>query len=205
MRDHLIVGLTGPSGSGKSTVSAFFEKAGFTVINADKVAREIMSPDGVCLKQLGLAFGSDIINEDGTLNRRRLAEKAFSDKERTKLLNDITHPQIFLRTLKLCRESIDSGRPRILFDAPVLFESNSDLMCDCVISVIAPREMRVKRLAQRDGLSEAEIERRLSAQHGDDYYAARSDFVIDGGKTLEEVGRAANEIIAALCHDDSSL
>lgn len=198
MRKFLIAGLTGPSGSGKSTVSKFFEKSGYTVINADKVAREIMDPDGTCLKQLSLAFGSDIINSDGTLNRRKLAEKAFADREKTQLLNDITHPQIFLRTLKLCRESIDCGKNKILFDAPVLFESNSDIMCDAVVSVIAPREVRIERLTMRDGITREEIERRLDSQQPDEFYISRSDYVIDGGEALSEVEEKTNMIIKRL-------
>lgn len=198
MRKFLIAGLTGPSGSGKSTVSKFFEKSGYTVINADKVAREIMDPDGTCLKQLSLAFGSDIINSDGTLNRRKLAEKAFADREKTQLLNDITHPQIFLRTLKLCRESIDCGKNKILFDAPVLFESNSDIMCDAVVSVIAPREVRIERLTVRDGITREEIERRLDSQQPDEFYISRSDYVIDGGEALSEVEEKTNMIIKRL-------
>ncbi len=198
MRKFLIAGLTGPSGSGKSTVSKFFEKSGYTVINADKVAREIMNPDGTCLKQLSLVFGSDIINSDGTLNRRKLAEKAFADREKTQLLNDITHPQIFLRTLKLCRESIDCGKNKILFDAPVLFESNSDIMCDAVVSVIAPREVRIERLTMRDGITREEIERRLDSQQPDEFYISRSDYVIDGGEALSEVEEKTNMIIKRL-------
>ena len=198
MRNYLIAGLTGPTGSGKSTVSWEFEKAGFAVINADLVAREIMQPDSVCLKQLALVFGDDIILPDGSADRRLIALRAFSSPENTAILNDITHPQIFLRTLKRCREFINSGKSRILFDAPVLFESNFDLMCDVVISVIAAQEVRLKRLIERDGITEQEVRRRMSAQKSNDFYTLRSDHVINGGQTLECVRARAAEIIKIL-------
>lgn len=194
MRNFTVIGLTGPTGSGKSTVSAFFEESGFVVINADELARRALLPGSSCLKQLCGAFGRDIMNPNGTVNRQRLAGRAFSSKEKTKLLNDITHPWIFLQVLKICRENIDNGRNRILFDAPVLFESNSDIMCDCVVSVVAPKEIRIDRLVKRDGLSREQIEKRMSAQQSDDFYISRSDFVIDGSLTLEEIKVLVSDI-----------
>lgn len=194
----MIVGLTGPTGAGKSTVSRIFEKRGYAVINADSVARDIMAPDGVCIRQLALTFGEDIVKEDGTLDRQLLARRAFKDKESAKLLNDITHPRIFLRTLEMCRELIDGGKNKILFDAPVLFESNSDIMCDEVVAVLAPREVRIERLMKRDGISREDVERRISAQHSDEYYKKRAGFLIDGGRELPQVELCARMICAKL-------
>ncbi len=195
MRDHLMIGLTGPTGAGKSTVSGFFGEYGFKIVNADKIAREIMEPNGVCVRQLVYAFGKSILAPDGSLNRRALAMKAFSSRENTQTLNDITHPQIFLRTLKLCREYIDRGERKIIFDAPVLFESNSDLMCDAVVSVTAPKEVRISRLMQRDRLPREEIERRISAQKDNAFYESRSDFTIDGSQDIAQVRSQVQSII----------
>ncbi len=195
MRDYKIIGLTGPTGAGKSTVSRVFEENGFAVINADRVAREIMEPGGVCILQLSLVFGSDIVKEDGTLDRRLLAKRAFADKSSAKLLNDITHPRIFLRTLEKCRELIDGGQRLILFDAPVLFESNSDLMCDSTVCVTAPESVRTERLMKRDNISRQAVKQRISVQHGDEFYISRCDYHIDGGKPLDDVKKAAKIII----------
>ena len=195
MRNFTIIGLTGPTGSGKSTVSSFFEKRGFVIINADELARKALLPDSVCLKQLCCVFGDDILNTDKTLNRPKLAERAFSSKEKTQLLNDITHPWVFLQVLKICRENIDSGRNLILFDAPVLFESNSDILCDKIVSVIAPKEVRLDRLIKRDGLSSEQIEKRMSAQNDDDFYISGSDYVIDGSLTLKEIKLSVDNVI----------
>ena len=121
--------------------------------------------------------------------------KAFSSRENTQTLNDITHPQIFLRTLKLCRAYIDRGERKIIFDAPVLFESNSDLMCDAVVSVTAPKEVRISRLMQRDRLPREEIERRISAQKDNAFYESRSDFTIDGSQDIAQVRSQVQSII----------
>lgn len=195
MRSFTIIGLTGPTGSGKSTVSRFFEEKGYVVIDADYIARQALMPDSSCLKQVCGVFGDDILNLDGTLNRQELAARAFSSKANTQLLNDITHPWIFLQVLKICRENINIGRNKIVFDAPVLFESNSDIMCDCVVSVIAPMDIRMERLKKRDGLSEEQLKKRMSAQHNDEYYISKSNYVIDGSLDLEDIKASVNEIV----------
>lgn len=195
MRNYTIIGLTGPTGSGKSTVSRFFREEGFEIINADELAREVVSKGSVCLKQLSLVFGGDIIDENGELDRRLLASRAFSSKENTSMLNDITHPHIFLLSLKRCREYIDSGRTKIVFDAPVLYESNSDLMCDAVVCVVAPKEVRIERLKQRDSIDDKSIEERINAQHNDDFYTSKADYVIDGSQRLELIRTEVRKIV----------
>lgn len=185
--DSFIVGLTGPSGAGKSTVSKVFEECGYTVINADKVARELLTPNSPSVKLIAFYFGDDIVLEDGSVDRRKLAARAFGSKEKTELLNLVTHPQICLRVLALIRKSIDEGNGKILFDAPVLFETNFDIMCSRIISVTAPREVRIQRLMLRDKLPREDIERRINAQHDDEYYKYRSHIVIDGGRELDRV------------------
>lgn len=195
MRKFIIVGLTGSTGSGKSTVSEFFREKGFVIINADDIARSAMLPGSSCLKQVRGVFGKDILNPDGTLNRQRLAKKAFSSKENAQLLNDITHPWIFLQVMKICRENIDKGNNKIVFDAPLLFESNSEIMCDFVVSVIAPKEVRMQRLLKRDGLSREQLEKRMSVQNEDEFYISKSDFVIDGSGSLEEIKSRVDSLI----------
>lgn len=194
MRDFVIIGLTGPTGAGKSTAVEYFKQNGFVVIDADGLAKKAMMPGSSCLKQVCGVFGKDILNPDGTLNRQRLAKKAFSSKENARLLNDITHPWIFLQVMKLCRENIDSGNKKILFDAPLLFESRSEIMCDFAVCVTAPKEVRMERLIKRDGLSREKIEKRMSVQHDDEFYISRSDFVIDGSASLDNVKAQVNRI-----------
>ena len=111
------------------------------------------------------------------------------------MLNNITHPHIFLLSLKRCREYINDGMNKIVFDAPVLFESNSDLMCDAVVSVIAPKEVRMERLKKRDNIDEKTVEERINAQHDDYYYTEKSDYVIDGSNSLEKIRQAVADIV----------
>ena len=107
----IVVGLTGQTGAGKSTVAGYLEELGCGVINADAVAREAVKSGSECLKKLAGAFGEDVINEDGSCNRRLLAKRAFSSRENTELLNSLTHPWIISRTKEyiegLCHKGYD--------------------------------------------------------------------------------------------------
>ena len=188
------IGLTGQTGAGKSTVSEFAEKMGYKIINADKVAREVMKNGSECVKRLAEVFGSDIIETDGSLNRKLLAKRAFSSKENTDILNSITHPAIISKVM----EYIDIYAKEsevILFDAPQLFESGGDKMCDSIIAVVAPVDVRLQRILSRDGISEKEALMRINAQLDEAFFKANSDHIIDGSKPLGDVERQFREIM----------
>ena len=188
------IGLTGQTGAGKSTISEFAEKMGYKIINADKAAREIMGNHSDCLKRLAEIFGSDIINSDGSCNRKLLAKRAFSSRENTDILNSVTHPAIISRV----QEYIDiysKDSEVIIFDAPQLFESGSDKMCDKIIAVVAPVDVRLKRIMSRDGISESDVLMRMKAQLDEDFFRANADYIIDGSKPLKDVQRQFEEIM----------
>lgn len=188
------IGLTGQTGAGKSTVSEFAAKMGYKIINADKVARQVMGNNSECLKRLAEIFGSDIINSDGSCNRKLLAKRAFSSRENTDILNSITHPAIISKV----REYIDIYSKEsdvILFDAPQLFESGGDKMCDEIIAVVAPMDVRLKRILSRDGISESDVLMRMKAQLDEDFFRANADYIIDGSKPLKDVQRQFEEIM----------
>ena len=187
MRDFVIVGLTVPTGAGKSTVSQVMHENGWTIIDADALSREAVAPGSSCVMQLCGAFGEDIRTPDGGINRRLLAKRAFSSREKTGLLNSIVHPWVFLRTLELVNGYRKRRHTHFVFDAPLLFESNADVMCDFVLSVVAPESVRIKRIMRRDLLTEEQARLRLSAQYDDDFYISRSDRVINGSQPLEMV------------------
>lgn len=187
MRDFVIVGLTGPTGAGKSTVSQVMRENGWTIIDADALSREAVVPGSPCVTQLCSVFGEDIRTPGGGIDRKLLAKRAFSSREKTKLLNSIVHPWVFLRTLELVNEYRKQRAAHFVFDAPLLFESNADVMCDYVISVIAPESVRIERIMRRDFLTEEQARLRLSAQYDDNFYITRSDRVIDGSQPLEMV------------------
>lgn len=186
------IGLTGQTGAGKSTVSEFAAKMGYRIINADKVARQVMGNNSECLKRLAEIFGSDIINSDGSCNRKLLAKRAFSSRENTDILNGITHPAIISKV----REYIDIYSKEsdvIIFDAPQLFESGGDRMCDEIIAVVAPVDVRLKRLISRDGISESDVQMRMNVQLDEDFFRANADYIIDGSKPLKDVQRQFEE------------
>ena len=184
-----LIGLTGPTGSGKSEVSRVL--AG-PVIDADELARRVVEPGFPCLQELVREFSEDILNEDGTLNRRQLARRAFATPEDTKLLNSITHPYIIDLTKRILMQLEQIREPVAVLDAPLLFESGMDGICDVTVAVVAPRERRLKRIMERDQLTEKQAEARMAAQQEEDFYASRASQVIRNDGDLEELRRQAN-------------
>ena len=180
----LVIGLTGQTGAGKTTISEYAKALGCAVVNADSVSREALSKGSDCLKKLAESFGYDIIDVDGLCKRGLLAERAFSSREKTDLLNSITHPWIIDRCREYIEELMHKDYDVILFDAPQLFESGGDKLCDFVITVIADKDIRLDRRTERDGISKKDAALRIDAQHSEEYYTKRSDYTIDGGKSV---------------------
>ena len=190
----MLVGITGPSGAGKGAVVVAFEARGFGIVDADKVAREIVMPGEPALAELAVSFGGDLINSDGTLNRRMLADRAFSSRESTDRLNQIMHGSICRRMLERAEE-LGARGINCVFDAPLLFEAGLEKYCDCVISVIAPVGIRAQRLAKRDGLTSEQISRRMQAQHDDEYYTSRSQYIIVNDGSLQQLAEKSEEVV----------
>lgn len=186
----LIIGLTGQSGAGKSTVAQMFVSQGVAWVDADKLAHLALKTEK-CKENLRIAFGEDIFDENGEVIRKALAKAAFSSKENTLLLNKCTHPVIKELAQSEFARLEESGEKAVLFDAPTLFESGLDSICHFVISVIADKNLRAKRIMARDGLTEEEAMLRLNAQHRDSFYTEKSKFVIENnGRTDELEARA---------------
>lgn len=198
MRDFVVIGLTGPTGSGKSTFSGFLQKHGCAVIDADALARQATAPKAACVQLLAGAFGEDIKTPEGGIDRALLASRAFADRESTALLNGIVHPWVFLETLAQINRYRRENRRLIVFDAPVLFESNADALCDLVVSVIAPQEVRIQRIMNRDSLTRQQALQRLSAQQPESYYRRQSDIVIDGTEEYTHLEQEAVQVVAPL-------
>lgn len=176
----IIIGLTGPTGSGKSSACKLCESHGLKHVDCDLLARKAVQKGSDGLKALVNAFGNEIINPDGTLNRKLLAKIAFSDKSRTELLNATIFP--FIRALVL--EETKDGN--ILLDAPTLFESKIDNICTKTIAVLSDKEIRLKRIIARDSLTEAEALTRISAGKTDNFYKTYANYIVYNNKTEEE-------------------
>lgn len=196
MKNYRLIGLTGPTGAGKSEVARFFRESGYEVICADFLAREIMN-NPLVIQSLKANFGDDIIMNN-KLNRGLLAERAFKSSDTKKLLDSITHPFIALELFDELKRLSKTGAQRILFDASQLFESGADVICDCVISVTAPKEVRLNRIKERDGLTDEQADERISVQLADEYFRDNCDFVIENTDDLKTLKRAVNKTIKAL-------
>ena len=137
-------------------------------------------------------------NTDGTLNRKKLAQIAFSSSENTKALNEITHPFIIERVKSRISEYKNSGHTRIVYDAPLLFESGTDALCDKVVAVVADLDVRKKRIMRRDNLTELEVEKRVNAQHDDSFYTEKADFVILNNSNTIDLSEKVAAVLFAL-------
>lgn len=192
-----IIGLTGQSGAGKSTVTEVFENSGAYVINADSLAHLALKTDK-CKENLREAFGEEIFDENGEVVRKNLAKAAFSSKENTEKLNRCTHPVIGELAKAEFKRAKDEGYKVALFDAPTLLESGLDNLCSVIISVIAGKEVRAKRIMERDSLSFEDAMLRLNAQYDDSFYTEKSQFVIENNGTKAELMKKAEKVCKEL-------
>lgn len=193
----LVIGLTGQTGAGKSTVTESFTEKGFVVIDCDQLTRELQSRPEI-LSMLESAYGSQILLEDGSLNRKMLAAIAFSEPKQTEKLNKLMLPPICEEIKHRIAQAQADGKKYILLDAPTLFESGLDKICDRRISVLASEDVRLQRILARDKIDEEAARRRMSAQHPDSYYTVRSDFVLRNNGTREELLRDGRSLAAEL-------
>ncbi len=180
-----IIGLIGGSGCGKSSVASFLTEMGLSHIDCDQIAREVVEPGTPCLAELVEHFGCGILLDDGTLNRKELARRAFADKEQTQELNRITHKYILARTDQ-CIEEVTS-EIGVVVDAAALAESGYLEKCDCVIAVLAPMHKRLRRIRKRDNIGFLAVRQRLKAQKPDSYYQAHADYLIINHSSREHL------------------
>ena len=168
----LIIGLTGPTGAGKSSACFVAVECGFKVVDCDKLARKAVEKNTEGLRALTQAFGRRILTADGTLNRRMLADIAFSDSQKTELLNRTLLPHI----TRLVKREINA--PKVILDAPTLYESGIDSMCNAVIAVLADEKIRLNRIVKRDGIDEASAMLRINAGKSDEFYKLKTKNIV---------------------------
>ena len=174
--NKILLGLTGKTGAGKSTVSRYLKEKGAYIIDGDIVAREILVDNPVFLDTLAENFGRDIL-ENGVLNRKKLAEKAFSTPENTVLLNSIMHPAINDKIQCEANEAFKTHNV-VIVDAAAIIESGFADTCDKLIVVTAPEEIRKARIMKRDGISEKDALIRINGQKKDEFYEEKADYII---------------------------
>ncbi len=178
------LGITGSIGAGKSTATAWFAKKGAVVVEADKVAKEILSTRLDIQRRLKEAFGSGILDTEGRVDFASLAKVAFADAGSQQILNGLIHPPV-LENLQQRRELAASRQERLfVVDAPLIFEAGLEQNLDAVIVVVAPLEIRYARVSQRSGLGWEDFKRRDNLQLPQEDKAQRADYVVhnDGDK-----------------------
>ena len=180
------IGLTGGIGSGKSTVAAMFATLGAVVIDADAISRELVEPGQPALQALVDEFGDGIIAPDGSLRRSELANIAFQDRTATERLNAIMHPLIRAESERRLAAAASSGV--VLYDMPLLFETDQVKLVDVVVVVDVPEALQVKRAVGR-GLDEEDVRRRMEVQVSRSMRVTEADFVIDNAGSLNATER----------------
>ncbi len=195
----LIVGLTGGVASGKTVVSQVLREEGAYIIDADQIARELVQPYKPAWIELLRAFGKEILQEDGSVHRKRLADKVFADPEQRKRLNQILHPRIKEEMDRRTKE-IGQKDPEaiVVIDAPLLVEVGEHREMDRLIVVTTTQTQQIERLRLRDGTSREEALRILSSQMSMEEKAALADFVIRNERSLEETKEKARGVFREL-------
>jgi dephospho-CoA kinase len=180
----LRIGLTGGIGSGKSTVSALLVARGALLVDADRIAREVVEPGTPGLAAVVEAFGADVLAADGTLDRPALAAVVFADQAARRRLDAIVHPLVRARTLELAAAA--PADAVLVNDVPLLVETGQAGSYDLVLVVEADEKTRVARLVQR-GMTEEDARARIAAQATDEQRRAVADVVLDNSGTPEEL------------------
>jgi dephospho-CoA kinase len=196
--NSIIVGLTGQTGAGKSTIAMELATEGCDVIDCDVLSHRVVERSEACKSSLAENFGQDILDEKGKLNRKLLGSRAFRSTEETKLLNSITHPYILQTLRSEIRQRKEEKKRFIVLDAPTLLESGCGDLCDFIIVVTAPEDVRRDRIMERDHLTTDEAAARMSIQPPEEFYTDYADFVIDGTLEIPSLSRKVRTILKSI-------
>src|SRR6202007_796567 len=188
----LRIGLTGGIGAGKSALSKTFSDCGGIIVDGDVIAREVVQPGTEGLASLVDAFGNDILQRDGSLDRPALAAKAFRDDDARKKLNGIVHPLVGKRRAEIIASGSDDAV--VVEDIPLLVESGMAPLFPLVVVVHADAEVRVRRLVEQRGMSEEDARARIAAQADDEQRRAVADVWLDNSGSPAELVRRAHDV-----------
>jgi len=193
----LFVGLTGGIGSGKTTVAEMLKARGAVVVDADELARRALEPGTRAYERVCGLFGDSVVNEDGTLNRAEIANVVFSDEEKRRALESITHPEVF----RLLAETVERHRDTddiVVFDAPLIVETGFHEAVDMLVVVTAPVEQRIERVRRGRGMTEAEAAVRIATQADPADQESAADLIIENDGDLASLERRVDEVWADL-------
>lgn len=181
-----IIGITGSSGAGKTTICGILKrKYAAYIIDADEIARKMSKKGSMYLGAIVEYFGAEILDASGELNRKELANLIYNNNDKREGLNKIT----FMYVVKEIKDNINKLKDKdlIVIDAPLLFESNLDKVCDVVIGVIAKEEEKIERICNRDNITEDIAKKRLDIQKSNEYIKERADYIIYNNDSIEKL------------------
>lgn len=182
-----VIGLTGGFKTGKSTVAGMLLEFGAEVIDADKLAHKALKPDSSTYKKIIKEFGEKFLDDEGRINRRKLAKLVFSNKEKLNLLNSIIHPYVIDKVKeKIYRTKQSNPNAIVIVDAPLLYEAGMQNMMDKIIVVLATKNKQIQRARQTTSLSEYEVKRRIKSQLPLSKKEKLANIVIENNGTLED-------------------
>lgn len=186
-----IIGLTGNSGCGKGAVSEIMAEYGAVILDCDKIAHKNMLPSGIAYNDIISAFGFEILNGDKTINRKALGNIVFNSKDKLALLNSITHKYI----IDVVNRNIElnNNKKCVVLDAPLLIEAGLNSICDSILAVYAPFEVRVERVIKRDNISREEALNRFENQMDFEEIKKYADEIIENKGNLEDLRKSVVE------------
>lgn len=182
-----IVGLTGGISSGKSTVSSYLKQLKIPVIDADEVARKVVEPNSQGAIEIRKAFGSDVFEEDGSLNRQKLGALIFSNAENRQKLDELLQPLIKIIILDEIEEYRQKGENMIVLDLPLLFEKHYEKLCEEIIVVYIPKELQLERLMRRNQYTKQEALSRIDSQLSIEEKRKRATVLLDNQGTIQQL------------------
>lgn len=191
----MVVGLTGGIASGKSTVSNMLRQKGFTIIDADIAAREVVEKGEDAYHQIVSVFGDEILLSNGSLDRKKLGNIVFHNKEKRLLLNSIVHPAVRKYMINKKEAAIEAGKQTVIMDIPLLFESKLTYMVDQTILVYVDPQIQLARLMERNQLNEGDALARIHSQMPLNEKIKLSNAVINNNQTIDETKKQLENII----------
>ena len=193
-KTHLNVAVTGGAGSGKSSVCSRFKELGAWVISADELARKVVLPGSSGFEKIVKRFGKAVLQPDGVLNRRKMREIMLTDDTARKDLEQLIHPEILTRMNTEIQKAVKAAHRIIIVEVPLLFELKMADEFDHVIMVSTDTNIKVKRLMDRDRVSEADARALVTVQMSDKLKEKQSDDVIQNNKSLKDLMTAVDDL-----------
>ena len=190
----IVIGLTGGIGTGKSEVARIFQELGAVLINADQIGHQAYTPHSEIWQEVVKAFGEEILQPSGEIDRKKLGSIVFADPDQLTRLNQIMHPRMARMVAQQVQELGEQGADVVVVEAALLFEAGWDSLVGEVWSTDSPEDRVIKRLQSRSGLSQEEAKKRIDSQMSAEERKSRSQVVVDNSGDLADLERVVRSI-----------